>query len=95
MARNLVETGAPLVVNDTTLIADFARSGLGLAYMPDVEIEADLASGSLLRVLENYVPPTSGLFLYFPARTQSQPKLRAFIDTALALSRPASSGDTR
>jgi DNA-binding transcriptional LysR family regulator len=60
-----------------------------------VEIEADLASGSLLRVLENYVPTTSGLFLYFPARTQSQPKLRAFIDTALALSRPASSGDTR
>lgn len=91
----LVETGAPLVVNDTTLIADFARSGLGLAYLPDVEIEGDLASGSLLRVLENDVPPTSGLFLYFPARTQSQPKLRAFIDTALELSRPASSGDVR
>ena len=30
-------------------------------------------------------PATTGLFLYFPARTQSQPKLRAFIDTALAL----------
>lgn len=91
----LVDVAAPLVVNDTTLIADFARSGLGLAYLPDVEIEQDLSSGSLLRVLENYVPSKSGLFLYFPARTQSQPKLRAFIDTALALSQPAPSDSLR
>jgi DNA-binding transcriptional LysR family regulator len=76
-----VETAAAIVVNDTTLIADFARSGLGLAYMPDVEIEQDIASGRLERVLSSYVPVSTGLFLYFPARTQSQPKLRAFIDT--------------
>jgi DNA-binding transcriptional LysR family regulator len=76
-----VETAAAIVVNDTTLIADFARSGLGLAYMPDVEIEQDIASGRLERVLQSYVPVSTGLFLYFPARTQSQPKLRAFIDT--------------
>jgi DNA-binding transcriptional LysR family regulator len=76
-----VETAAAIVVNDTTLIADFARSGLGLAYMPDVEIEQDIASGRLERVLSSYVPASTGLFLYFPARTQSQPKLRAFIDT--------------
>jgi DNA-binding transcriptional LysR family regulator len=80
-----VETGSMLAVNDTTLIADLARSGLGLAYLPDVEIEHDLASGRLQRVLQAFVPASTGLFLYFPARTQSQPKLRAFIDTALAL----------
>ncbi len=83
--RFSVETGTSLVVNDTTLIADFARSGLGLAYLPDVEIEQDLAAGRLQRVLQSYIPTTTGLYLYFPARTQSQPKLRAFIDTALAL----------
>jgi DNA-binding transcriptional LysR family regulator len=49
--------------------------------MPDVEIEQDIASGRLERVLQSYVPVSTGLFLYFPARTQSQPKLRAFIDT--------------
>lgn len=81
----MVETKTSLVVNDTTLLADFARSGLGLAYLPDVEIEHDLASGILVRVLEPYVPATTGLFLYFPVHSQSQPKLRAFIDTALAM----------
>jgi DNA-binding transcriptional LysR family regulator len=83
--RFSVETGTSLVVNDTTLIADLVRSGLGLAYLPDVEIEQDLAAGRLQRVLQSYIPTTTGLYLYFPARTQSQPKLRAFIDTALAL----------
>lgn len=81
----MVETRTSLVVNDTALLADFARSGLGMAYLPDMEIEQDLASGRLVRVLEPYIPTTSGLFLYFPVRSQSQPKLRAFIDTALAL----------
>ena len=79
-----VETGHKLVLNDTGLIADFSRSGLGLAYLPDIEIAHDLADGRLERVLDAFIPKTSGLFLYFAARTQSQPKLRAFIDMATA-----------
>jgi len=81
--RFQVETGQHLVVNDTGLIADFVRSGLGLAYLPDIEIAADLAAGRLERVLQPFVPRTSGLFLYFAAKTQSQPKLRALIDMAI------------
>lgn len=86
-----VETGATLVVNDTGLLAEFARAGLGLAYLADIEIAADLASGRLERVLQAFVPPTSGLFLYFPAHAQRQPKLRAFIDCAVACMTPAGS----
>lgn len=82
--RFQVETGQRLVVNDTGLIADFVRAGLGLAYLPDIEIAADLAAGQIERVLQPFVPRTSGLFLYFAAKTQSQPKLRALIDMATA-----------
>ncbi len=82
--RFQVETGQQLVVNDTGLIADFARSGLGLAYLPDIEIADDLAARRLERVLQPFVSRTPGLFLYFAAKTQSQPKLRAFIDMATA-----------
>jgi hypothetical protein len=32
-----------------------------------------------------FVRPTFGLYLYFPVRTQGQPKLRALIDQALAV----------
>lgn len=77
-----VETGGKMIVNDTTLIRAFARAGMGLAYLPDLEAGADIDNGLLERVLQGFVRPTSGLFLYFPVRTQHQPKLRAFIDMA-------------
>ncbi|RSZ57295.1 LysR family transcriptional regulator [Massilia atriviolacea] len=77
-----VDTGGAVIVNDTTLIRQFALAGMGLAYLPDMEAGADIDAGRLERVLASFVPPTSGLFLYFPVRTQHQPKLRAFIDLA-------------
>lgn len=91
--RFLVDTGHKLVVNDTGLIADFVRSGLGLAYLPDIEIAHDLGQGRLERVLAPFVPPSSGMFLYFAAKTQSQPKLRAFIDMAVGDERLSSLAD--
>lgn len=78
-----VETSGKIVVNDTTLIRSFACAGMGLALLPDMETVADIDDGRLERVLQAFVRPTSGLFLYFPMRTQHQPKLRAFIDTAV------------
>lgn len=82
-----VETPGGLIVNDTTMIAAFAREGLGLAYLADVETAEDVSQGRLQRVLKTFIPTTSGLYLYFPAATQKQPKLRAFIDIAVDLSK--------
>ncbi len=80
-----VETNGGLIVNDTTLIAEFAREGLGLAYMADMEIAADINSGKLEQALKAFIPRTSGLYLYFPTGTQKQPKLRSFIDIAVSM----------
>ncbi|MDR9754239.1 LysR family transcriptional regulator [Pseudomonas sp. SZMC_28357] len=73
---------ASLTVNDRSFMLAAARNGLGLAYACDLEIVDDLASGRLERVLQPYIPLMSGFYLYFPSRTQTQPKLRAFIDLA-------------
>lgn len=62
----------------------FARLGLGLVYAVDLLVKADLESGALEEVLASHLPTKAGLFLYFPARSQTQPKLRAFIDVATA-----------
>ncbi|KPG97227.1 transcriptional regulator [Pseudomonas sp. RIT-PI-q] len=71
-----------VIVNDRRLLVAAARSGTGLAYACDLEIADELADGRLERVLQAFVPLSSALYLYFPGRTQSQPKLRAFIDLA-------------
>lgn len=76
----LLDTSTALTANDTQMLAEWARQGLGIAYLPDLEIDDDVRHGRLVRVLTQFVPATSGLFLYFPMRTQNQPKIRALIE---------------
>lgn len=71
-----------LVVNDHLTMVALARGGAGLAYTADRVVAQDLAEGRLRQVLEAFTPVTRGLYLYFPARSQRQPKLRAFLDFA-------------
>lgn len=73
-----------IVVNDHLSMIAFARLGLGLAYTADLVVKDDLEAGALEDVLASHLPTRSGLFLYFPVRSQTQPKLRAFIDVATA-----------
>ena len=77
-----LDIAAALTANDTRIIAELARDGLGMAYLPDLEIVEDVRRGLLVRALAAFVPPTSGLFLYFPLRSQHQPKMRALIKQA-------------
>jgi DNA-binding transcriptional LysR family regulator len=75
-----VDVPGNLVVNDHLSLIALARSGAGLAYTADLVAARELAGGTLRPVLRPYLPTTQGLYLYFPSRSQTQPKLRAFID---------------
>jgi DNA-binding transcriptional LysR family regulator len=77
-----VEMKSRLIVNDRASLLRFARLGLGLAYVMELDAADDLAAGRLEPVLQASIPVNSGIYLYFPARMQSQPKLRALIDLA-------------
>ena len=50
-----------------------ARQGLGVAYMPENVVQADIEQGRLIRVLEDWCEPYSGYHLYYPSRRQSSP----------------------
>jgi DNA-binding transcriptional LysR family regulator len=75
-----VNAAGNLVVNDHLSMIALAKSGVGLAYTADVVAARELSAGTLRPVLRPYLPTTQGLYLYFPSRSQAQPKLRAFID---------------
>jgi DNA-binding transcriptional LysR family regulator len=75
-----VDAPGSFVVNDHLSMIALAASGVGLAYTADVVAERELAAGTLQSVLRPHLPTTQGLHLYFPSRSQTQPKLRAFID---------------
>jgi DNA-binding transcriptional LysR family regulator len=81
----LVETKGGLVVNDRQMLVDCAVQGLGLAFVSVQEARQAVAQGRLEAFLQPYIPVDSGLYLYFPERSQSQLKLRVFIDMARKL----------
>ncbi|MGK9264871.1 LysR family transcriptional regulator [Sinorhizobium meliloti] len=83
-----VDPSGSLIVNDSALLVSWACAGLGLAYVADIAVAAELGERKLVRVLEPFLPTTQGLFLYFPRRAQAQPKLRAFIDLAKQVLQP-------
>ncbi len=75
-----VDTSGGMIVNDHLSMLALAKSGVGLAYTGENVAKAALKAGSLESVLADFCPTNPGMFLYFPARSQQQPKLRAFID---------------
>ena len=75
-----VEVRGGVTVNDGALMMTLALKGMGLIYTADLFAARDVAAGQLESVLHEFLPTSPGLFLYFPARTQVQQKLRALID---------------
>ena len=68
-----VRVDGQLIFNTSSHIVDAALAGLGIAYLPQEEFEPHLREGRLERVLEDWCPPFSGYYLYYPSRRQPSP----------------------
>ena len=77
-----IEVAGSAIVNDGLYARDLALAGIGLAYLFEPLVEADIAAGRLTQVLPKLAIEEPGLFLYYPRRAALAPKLRAFVDTA-------------
>ena len=75
-----VEVDGPLTLSEQDVMVDCALAGAGLAYVFEGQVEALLAEGRLIRVLEDWCPYSPGFFLYSPSRRQLPAALRAFVD---------------
>ena len=84
------KTFGTAVVTDASFARDLALADVGIAYIFEPLVRADIAAGQLERVLPRVSNEESGLFLYFPQRASLAPKLRALIDVAKLSSPPRS-----
>jgi DNA-binding transcriptional LysR family regulator len=75
-----VPVNGSLILNDVALVRRAALDGIALASLPRVYIDAEIADQRLLPVLENWMPPSAGLSLYYPSRRQTPAALQALID---------------
>jgi DNA-binding transcriptional LysR family regulator len=76
-----VAVNGPLIVDDVEIVVRAAIDGIGLAFVGEDRVARHLASGALLRVLEDWCQPFPGFFLYYPSRRQQPAALSALIDT--------------
>lgn len=76
-----VDGEGALTLDEPNLMLAAARAGLGLAYLTEWNVNADLEAGTLVRVLEDWTPALDGLCLYYPGRRHVPAGLRALIET--------------
>jgi len=67
-----VRVNGPLAFNNIAMMRTAAIDGLGLANLPESYVDASIASGRLVRVLDEWCPPNAG-YLYYPSRRQPTP----------------------
>lgn len=76
-----VEVRGNFVTSDSATALRAALNGLGLRHAMLLDVQHDLAAGRLETVLDPWLPPYEGFFLYYSSRAQLAPKLRVFIDS--------------
>jgi DNA-binding transcriptional LysR family regulator len=76
-----VHVDGQLVFNNIALRLNAALAGLGLAYLPEDQVRADISDGRLVRVLTDWCPPFSGYHLYYPSRRQSSPAFALMVES--------------
>ena len=69
-----------MVMNTLDPQISLAEAGLGLACVPDITIRSQLAEGTLVSVLDAFMPSRTALRILWPTSRHLQPKLRVFVD---------------
>ncbi|MGD0148361.1 MAG: LysR family transcriptional regulator [Xanthobacteraceae bacterium] len=83
-AQGGVETAlAPkgnMSLSDGASVCDAARAGYGLAQLQDFFIDALVARGQLVSVLDKFKPAAQPIWLVYPRTRHLSPKVRVFVD---------------
>ncbi|WEX10956.1 LysR family transcriptional regulator [Chelativorans sp. AA-79] len=69
-----------ITTNDMLLMIRTALAGGGITFGIEETFRPYLDRGELVSLLEDYLPPFTGFYLYFPHRRNMAPKLRALIE---------------
>jgi DNA-binding transcriptional LysR family regulator len=75
-----LKPGGPLNCSDGQVLHDWCLSGYGIAWRSIWEVEAEIASGALVPVLEEFAAPANGVYAVFPQRKHLPLRVRLWID---------------
>ncbi|WP_457418327.1 LysR family transcriptional regulator [Roseateles sp. P5_E7] len=71
---------ARLDCSDGQVLHDWCVAGLGLAWRSTWEVEADIAAGRLVSVLDDYAAPPNGIYAVFPQSRHLPLRVRLWVE---------------
>lgn len=77
-----IDVQGSITLDESSLVGIAARNGLGLGYVMEADVRADIEAGRLVRVLEDWTPSLPPLSLYYPGRKNPPAAFTAFIQAA-------------
>ena len=83
-----LDVRGPIILDEGSLARIAVRESIGIGFFLEQDVLADIASGNLIRILEDWTPPFAGLCLYYPGRRNLSAGMKAF----LALAREMAAG---
>jgi DNA-binding transcriptional LysR family regulator len=84
-----IDVNGPITLDEGSLVRSTALEGLGLGYLFERDVRADIETGRLVRVLDEWMPPAAELCLYYPGRRNPSAAFAAFIAVARDISAQA------
>jgi DNA-binding transcriptional LysR family regulator len=75
-----VKVDGQMVFNTLALRIRSALDGLGLAYVPEDQVQDYIDAGKLVRVLDDWCPAYPGYRLYYPSRRHPSAAFTLFLD---------------
>ena len=75
-----LKPGGPLDCSDGQVLHDWCLAGYGIAWRSTWEVEAEIAAGRLVEVLEGFAAPPNGIYVVFPQRKHMPLRVRLWID---------------
>ncbi len=84
LGEYFVEPHGPILVNNSDILRESVRSGIGIAIMPDFIVDDDLAQGTARSILTDWSPPAIALHLVTPPGRLRPLRVQILIDRLLA-----------
>jgi DNA-binding transcriptional LysR family regulator len=75
-----LKPGGPLDCSDGQVLHDWCMAGYGIAWRSTWEVEAEVADGTLVALLEEFAAPPNGIYAVFPQRKHLPLRVRLWID---------------
>lgn len=75
-----IKPGGPLDCSDGQVLHDWCLAGYGIAWRSNWEVEAEIAAGKLVPLLQAYAAPANGIYAVFPQRRLLPLRVRLWID---------------